>query len=311
MMTKKLIQDFLVTVCCALAVFLIAACDKEKKDDQQQTAAPQTFTIAYLPNEATEHNTDVRSGMAKALGEAIGMEVKEFQASDYASVIEAMRMGKVDMAYFGPLSFAMAYERAKAEPVAMKAHERDKNQATYKSVLIARTDNAKVNSIKDIKGRSIAFVDPASTSGNLVPSAAIMAAFPDEHLTMDALHTNGTFFSSVMFSGKHQAGLQAVLKGDVDIAPISDKILESEFAKGYADSTKIKIIYSSKPIPAEPMAVRGDLPADLKAKIKQFLITYDNADYFDKVLGNRDDRFIECTVEDYRDIIELNKQLNK
>ena len=74
----------------------------------------------------------------------------------------------------------------------------------------------------------MAFVDPNSTSGNLIPSAAIMKAFPGEKLSMDDLHTNGKFFQAVSFSGKHQAGLAAVVKGDVQVAPISDAILAAE-----------------------------------------------------------------------------------
>ena len=74
----------------------------------------------------------------------------------------------------------------------------------------------------------MAFVDPNSTSGNLIPSAAIMKAFPGDKLSMDDLHTNGKFFQAVSFSGKHQAGLAAVVKGDVQVAPISDAILAAD-----------------------------------------------------------------------------------
>ena len=50
----------------------------------------------------------------------------------------------------------------------------------------------------------MAFVDPDSTSGNLVPTAEIIQAFPDEELNSDMLHTNGDFFEAVSFSGSHQ-----------------------------------------------------------------------------------------------------------
>lgn len=271
---------------------------------------PKKFTIAYLPNESTEQNADARNGMAKDLSKAIGMDVVEFQASDYNAVIEAMRTGKADMAYFGPLSFCLAYERAKAEPLGMKAKNGDKALATYKSVLIVKKDSP-IQSIKDIKGKKMAFVDPNSTSGNMIPSAEIMKSFADLKLTMDDLHTNGKFFNAVSFSGKHQAGLQAVLKGDVDVAPISDQILASEIAAGNAPSEGVRVIYSSAPIPSEPMAIRGDLSQDLKDKVKNFILTYSNEVYFEKVIGSKTARFVPCTIDDYKAIIELNKQLNK
>lgn len=298
-----------------LACFaLIATSGCEDKDKKVEATLPKQaisqFTIAYLPNESTEQNADARNGMAKDLSALLGVKVIEYQASDYNAVIEAMRTNKVDMAYFGPLSFCLAYERANAEPIGMKAKTGKKEDATYKSVLIVKAESS-IRSIKDLKGKTIAFVDPNSTSGNLIPSAEIMQAFPEEKLDMDALHTNGVFFSSVMFSGKHQAGLQAVLKGDVDVAPISDEILKQEIKNGNAPDGAVKIIHSSSPIPAEPMAIRSNLPDDVKAKVKHFILTYNNEEYFEKVIGKNTARFVECTIEDYKNIIELNKRLNK
>ncbi|MFQ9872937.1 MAG: PhnD/SsuA/transferrin family substrate-binding protein [Oscillospiraceae bacterium] len=93
----------------------------------------KTFTIAYAPNESTEQSVDARQGLAKDLQEVLGMEVKEIQASDYNAIIEALRTGKADMAYMGPLAVALAVDRADAQPVVMKAPQGDKAQAVYRS----------------------------------------------------------------------------------------------------------------------------------------------------------------------------------
>lgn len=270
----------------------------------------ETFTIAYAPNESTEQSADARNGLASDLGEALGMEVKEIQASDYNAIIEALRTGNADMAYMGPLAVALAVERADSVPIVMKAPEGDKEQAVYHSVLIARSDNDEINSIQDIKGKSIAFVDPDSTSGNLVPTYEIIKAFPDDELDTDILHTNGEFFEAVSFSGKHQAGLQAVIKGDVDVAPISDQILASEIANGNAKEEDVKIIHTSEAIPAEAMVVSADVDEELKAKLADFLTTYDNEDYFTQVIKVEGARFVECDVTDYEPIIDLNQMIN-
>lgn len=150
----------------------------------------------------------------------------------------------------------------------------------------------------------------ASFSGNLIPSAAIMKAFPGEKLSMDDLHTNGKFFQAVSFSGKHQAGLAAVVKGDVQVAPISDAILAAEINAGRVSKDDVKIIFASDPIPSEPMALRRDLPAEVKEKVKNFILSYDNAAYYKGVMGAEDKRFVECSIEDYKGIIDLNKALS-
>ena len=275
-----------------------------------QEAEKKTFTIAYAPNESTTDSTDARSTLAKDLGKVINMEVKEIQASDYTAIIEALRTGKADMAYMGALAVAMGSERAGVTPIVMKAPNGDKAQAVYHSVFVTQKNNNEINSIKDFKGKTIAFVDPDSTSGNLVPTSEIMKAFPDLHLTNEKIHTNGEFFEAVSFSGKHQAGLQAVIKGDVDIVPISDQIMASEFKNGNADENAVKVVHSSAAIPAEAMVVSKTVNEDLKKTLTKFLVEYNNKDYFDKVIKKADARFVECSMEDYHPIVELNKNIN-
>lgn len=275
-----------------------------------QEAEKKTFTIAYAPNESTTDSTDARSTLAKDLGKVINMEVKEIQASDYTAIIEALRTGKADMAYMGALAVAMGAERAGVTPIVMKAPNGDKAQAVYHSVFVTQKDNSEINSIKDFKGKTIAFVDPDSTSGNLVPTSEIMKAFPDLHLTNEKIHTNGEFFEAVSFSGKHQAGLQAVIKGDVDIVPISDQIMASEFKNGNADENAVKVVHSSAAIPAEAMVVSKTVNEDLKKTLTKFLVEYNNKDYFDKVIKKADARFVKCSMEDYQPIVELNKNIN-
>ena len=275
-----------------------------------QQAEKKTFTIAYAPNESTTDSTDARSTLAKDLGKVINMEVKEIQASDYTAIIEALRTGKADMAYMGALAVAMGAERAGVTPIVMKAPNGDKAQAVYHSVFVTQKDNSEINSIKDFKGKTIAFVDPDSTSGNLVPTSEIMKAFPDLHLTNEKIHTNGEFFEAVSFYGKHQAGLQAVIKGDVDIVPISDQIMASEFKNGNADENAVKVVHSSAAIPAEAMVVSKTVNEDLKKTLTKFLVEYNNKDYFDKVIKKADARFVECSMEDYQPIVELNKNIN-
>lgn len=269
------------------------------------------FTIAYAPNESTAESADARNGLADDLKEFLGCEVEEIQASDYNAIIEALRTGKADMAYMGSQALALGVERTDLEPIVMKAEEGDPEKAIYHSVLIVNSANDEINSIEDIKGKTMAFVDPDSTSGNLVPTAEIISAFPDEELNSDILHTNGSFFEAVSFSGSHQAGLQAVIKGDVDVAPISDQILASEIEHGNASEDDVKVIYSSGAIPAEAVVVAEHVTQETRDKLTEFLTSYDNEQYFTDVIKVPGARFVECDMSDYEDIIELNKIINE
>ena len=269
------------------------------------------FTIAYAPNESNTEAADARNGLADDLSAVLGCEVEEIQASDYNAIIEALRTGKADMAYMGSQALALGVERTNLEPIVMKAEDGDPEKAIYHSVLITSSANEDINSIEDIKGKTMAFVDPDSTSGNLVPTAEIIQAFPDEDLNSDKLHTNGDFFEAVSFSGSHQAGLQAVIKGDVDVVPISDQILASEIANGNAAEGDVKIIHESAAIPAEAVVVAEQVDQTTRDKLVEFLTSYDNEQYFTDVIKVPGARFVECDMSDYEDIIELNKIINE
>lgn len=267
------------------------------------------FTIAYAPNESNTEAADARNGLADDLSAVLGCEVEEIQASDYNAIIEALRTGKAEMAYMGSQALALGVERTNLEPIVMKAEDGDPEKAIYHSVLITSSANEDINSIEDIKGKTMAFVDPDSTSGNLVPTAEIIQAFPDEDLNSDKLHTNGDFFEAVSFSGSHQAGLQAVIKGDV--VPISDQILASEIANGNAAEGDVKIIHESAAIPAEAVVVAEHVDQATRDKLVEFLTSYDNEQYFTDVIKVPGARFVECDMSDYEDIIELNKIINE
>lgn len=269
------------------------------------------FTIIYAPNESTDQSTDARNGLAKELEKLLDCEVEEILASDYNAIIEALRTGKADMAYMGALAISLGSERADIEPIVMKAEDGEPKKAVYNSVLVTQASNKDINSIEDIKGSTMAFVDPDSTSGNLVPTAEIIKAFSNENLNSDKLHTNGDFFEAVSYSGSHQAGLKAVVMGDVDVVPVSDQILASEIASGNINEDDIKIIHTSGSIPAEAMVVAKGVDDETKEKLQEFLIKYDDETYFKDVIKKENARFIRCSLEDYADIIELYKIINK
>lgn len=296
----KLICTALVSV---LAAGALASCGSASAEDN-------VFTIAYAPNESTEQSADARNGLAGDLSEVLGCEVEEIQASDYNAIIEALRTGKADMAYMGGLNLALGVERAGIEPIVMKADDGDPEKAVYHSLLITSSENEDIYSIEDIQGKTMAFVDPNSTSGNLIPTSEIIKTFPDENLNSDMLHTNGEFFEAVSFSGKHQAGLQAVIMGDVDVAPISDQILEAEIAAGNASADDIRIIHESAPIPSEAMVVGKHVDEETREQLTEFLVNYDNEAYFTDVIKNEGARFVACDISDYEPIIELNETIN-
>jgi phosphonate transport system substrate-binding protein len=261
------------------------------------TGWPRELVMCYLPNEATEEFAEYRSGIQNDLGAALGIKVTEINAADYNAVVEAMRTGHADIASFGPVTYVQAVERAGVEAMVIVAPFGDKSQAGYTSKIIVKAGSP-IKSLQDLRGKTFAFVDPASTSGNYVPTLELMNAFG---MTNEDLHTGGKFFSAVSYSGRHQNGLQAVLNGDVDAAPIASDILDAELAAGRVKASDFVVIHQSPLIPNAPISIRKELPADLKAKAKQFFLNYKNPDYFQYMLGwppERKPEFVEANDRD-------------
>jgi phosphonate transport system substrate-binding protein len=259
---------------------------------------PQELVMCYLPNEATEEFAEYRSGIQGDLSAALGIKVTEINAADYNAVVEAMRTRHADIASFGPVTYVQAVERAGVEAMVVVAPFGNKNQAGYTSKIIVKAGSP-IKTLQDLRGKTFAFVDPASTSGNYVPTLELMNTFPG--MTNEDFHTNGRFFSSVSFSGRHQNGLQAVINGDIDAAPVASDILDGELAAGRVKESDFVIIHQSPMIPNAPISIRKDLPEDLKARVKQFFLNYKDPDYFQFMLGwppEREPEFVEANDRD-------------
>ena len=71
-----------------------------------------------------------------------------------------------------------------------------------------------------------------------------------------------------------------------------------------------KIIHKSPTIPGSPIAIQKDLPQELKDKVKDFLLSYDNPEYFGDEEGKEPERFIAIEDSAYDYIRELKEKYN-
>jgi phosphonate transport system substrate-binding protein len=214
---------------------------------------PQTLKVALLPDENAstiiKNNQPLKDYLEKTLGKKIELIV----TTDYSSMIEAMRHGRLDLAYFGPLSYVLARQKSEIEPfVALKT----KGSTTYQSVVIANSA-AGVSRIEDIKGKNMAYGDKASTSSHLIPKSV---------LAEKGLDVGRDYKEH--FVGSHDAVAIAVQNGHAQAGGLSRPIFESLVERKVIDSGKVKVLEYSKPFPQYPWTMRSNLKPGLKEKIR-------------------------------------------
>lgn len=218
-------------------------------------AQTQELRVGLIPSEDAQAMIRSSQQVMDQLAEKTGMKVRPFVANDYNGVIEALRSGKLDIAYLGPFSYVLASSMANAEAFAVAVTQKTGTSA-YHSLLITRK-NSGLDSVAKLQRRTFAFVDPTSASGHLFPKAGLLAdGFdPEKH------------FSRVIFSGSHDANIMAVANNKVDGAAVADRIFESAIAKGLIKGEDFQVIWRSQPIPESPMVWRKSLDAATRHKV--------------------------------------------
>lgn len=240
-------------VCAACAVAPLLA----------QPRDPARLRVALLPDENASTLIQNAQPLKKHLQQALGRDVEIVVTTDYSSMIEAMRFGRIEVAYFGPFSYVLAKSRAPGiEPFAVGV---ERGAPTYQSVLIAQAGGP-VKTLADIKGRPFGFGDQASTSSHLVPRA---------HLLKKAGLDGGADYKPVHL-GTHDAVARAVQAGQLPAGALSKPIFDSLVTRKLIDPAKVVQLELTADIPNYPVVMQGNLAPALKDAIRKAFLTMDD-----------------------------------
>jgi phosphonate transport system substrate-binding protein len=246
---KKLLTVLLVI---AISILVLAGCGGA---DAKQTGKAQTvLRVGLVPNQAPDKIKAQYEPFRRYLSEKLNMPVELFVAVDYAGVVEAMANDKLDVAYFGGLTYVQAKQRAKIHPIVTEV-DQETNTTQYYSLIIAPAEKD-IKTVAELKGKVFAFGDISSTSGSLYPRVMLDKAgikVPDD-------------FKNVVYTGGHDATAQAVQNATVDAGGIEGRILKRLIAKGTVDEKKIKVLEKHL-VEGYPWVVRDSLDKQIESKV--------------------------------------------
>ena len=197
-----------------------------------------------------------------ALGKLVGVPIRVTVASDYAAVVEALRNRTADLAFVHPAGYVLANREAKAMIV---AKDQWHGNTSYTARIFVRKESG-LKTLEDLRGKTIAFVDPSSTSGYVYPMVMLM----EKGLVRNK--DPKTFFKEFVFAGSHDAGLIALLNGHVDAFASFDQARE-QYLKDPAQREKLIWVAESAPIPEGGICARDGLDPALFAKVRAALLS--------------------------------------
>jgi len=258
-----------------------------------QDSNPKTLRVALLPDENAATLIQNAQPLKAYLEDRMKRPIEIVVTTDYSSMIEAMRFGRIEVAYFGPFSYVLAKTRApKIEAFAVGV---EKGQPNYRSVLIASASGP-VKAIDDIRGKPFGFGDQASTSSHLSPRA---------HLVRAGLVGGKDY--KVVHLGTHDAVARAVQSGQIPAGALSEPILRNLIERGTIDEKRIVELALTNPIPNYPLVMQGYLDPALKEDIRKAFLEMDDKKVLDTF---RAEGFQKADDNSYDVLRETAKLLN-
>jgi phosphonate transport system substrate-binding protein len=229
------------------------------------TSLPAQARSLHLVLTPSQKPTDLLATgeeFGQLLGRLVGVPVRVTVASDYAAVIEALRNRTADLAFVHPVGYVLANREAKATIVAKNLWH---GKSTFTSRIFVRRDGG-VRQLEDLRGKTIAFVDPASSSGYTYPMVLLI----QRGLVRN--RDPRTFFRDVVFAGSHDAAMRALVNGHVD-AIASFDLAREQYLKDPAERERIISIAETPAIPEAGIAARDGLDAETLSRVRAALIS--------------------------------------
>jgi phosphonate transport system substrate-binding protein len=269
-----------------LAILCLLGCTDSGK-------SAKVLRVGFVPAEDAQQVMQNAQPIVDILQKQLGMEIQPFVAADYTGVVEALRVNKLDVAFLTPASYVLARNEANVK-VVLKSER--KGIASYYAAIITRADSG-IQRLEDLRGKTFAFGDALSTTGNIFPRKMF------KERGIDPVRD----FKQILYSGGHDATVLAVLNGKVDAgatyanSPDSEDTAWMRYLKDPKDVKKIRAIAFSEPIPADNLVINGNLDEAIAKKVEEIFLQLSRDPKGKQMMRDlyQIDGFVPATDRDY------------
>jgi phosphonate transport system substrate-binding protein len=261
------------------------------------TAHAIELTVGIIP----EQNVFKQFQRYKPLGEYIqektDIKITFTSLPRYGNIIDNFKTKKMDAAFWGSFTGALAIEKAGVRPIVRPVNL--DGTSSYKGYIFVHKDSV-IDNVTSMRFKVIAFVDRATTAGYLLPLA---------YFNEQGVKNLGTYFKESFFAGSHEAAIFAVLNKEADVGCAKNTIFDLLARSDPRVKENLVILATSPEVPSNGFGLRNDIPADIRHRLRNVFLKMDKDPEGIKVLNDFGiKRFIETTESDYESVIDLAKR---
>lgn len=284
------------------ATILTMGCTR--RDRGEIGSADNPIKLLFVPSVDVKVIEDTSKVLEKYLSENTPYKFRVSIPPSFIAVVEAFGTKRADVASINTFGYILAHDRYGAEArLTVIRH----GESVYRAQFLVKEDGP-IKSLEDLNGKTIAYVDPSSTSGYLMP----LKVLKDKDIKP----------KDNMFAMRHDNVVSMVYQGQVDAGatfyspPADGEIQDARrlVKTQYPDvEEKIKILELTDSIPNDPVIFRKDLPEEVKVTIvkalEDFVATPEGLETLQKLSSVTG--FVRATDEDYAPVRTLLKELGK
>ena len=249
--------------------------------------AEQVLRISSIPEEAATEQVRKLKPLADYLGREVGARVIFTPVNDYPAAVEALVNKKIDLVWLGGSTFIQAKIRSKDMVVPLLQRQEDTD---FKSIFITRAGSG-ITRLEDLKGKTVSFGSPSSTSGHLMPRKYLMDVGLEPERD----------FKRIAYSKAHDAAIAAVASGQVDAAALDITVWQKFVSENRVDTTNVVSFHTTPGFFNYNWTVHRDMPSELQQKIiAAFLkLSPKTAEGKEILTLNRATRYIRTEAKNY------------
>jgi len=253
-------------------------------------SAQPVLKVSAIPDESPTELLRKFKPLGAYLEKRLNRKVEFIPVTDYAAAVEALVGKKVDMVWYGGLTFVQARIRSNNGVVPLVQREEDEK---FRSVFITRADSG-INGLADLKGKTFTFGSPSSTSGHVMP----------RHFLLQAKIDPDKDFRQVAFSGAHDATIASVSGGKVQAGALNISVWEKFVQDKKVDTSQVKVFFTTPPYYDYNWTVRSDLEPSVRDALRAAFLELSPATAEGKEILElqRATRFVPTKVENYSSI---------